>query len=119
LVAAVAVMASTAVVAEPRGMSQSEFQDLLTGNTIVGEWSGRPYRQFFEPDGDTYFLEKGSRPTYGSWRIDPDGRYCSKWPPFGGWTCYRVERDGDALRWHTESGDVNPATVLQGRQMEW
>ncbi len=95
-------------------MTQEEFTALLTGNTIVGEWAGVPYRQFFAADGSTIYLS-GSSKTEGTWRINDTGEYCSVWPPSSDETCYKVTKHGDELLWHqgeeryvshVEEGDV-------------
>jgi hypothetical protein len=95
-------------------MTQEEFTTLLTGNTVIGEWAGVPFRQFFADDGSTIYLS-GSSKTEGTWRVNETGDYCSVWPPSSTETCYKVTKLGDELLWysgneryssHVEAGDV-------------
>jgi hypothetical protein len=95
-------------------LNQEEFTTLLTGNTLVGEWAGVPYRQFFAEDGRTLYLSGGSK-SKGTWRITETGDYCSVWPPSQSEDCYKVTKLGDELIWysgddryssHVEAGNV-------------
>lgn len=100
--------------AEP--MNQGEFQELISGNTMIGEWAGRPYKQFFNENRTTIYQEENSPPTNGTWSINEQGQYCSVWPPDPQETCYNVTREGNNLLW--ESGEnMYPATVVDGDQM--
>ena len=102
-----------------KAMTPEEFRTVLSDNTIVGLWAEREYRQFFSATGRTTYLERGGRPSQGSWRIDTQARYCSVWPPSPAEACYRVERDGERLQWHTSTGAIYPARVLPGEQLQW
>ena len=105
--------------ADPSAMSQNEFRTLIEGNSIVGEWAGRPYRQFFDAHGRTTYVEKGAAATFGTWRIAEDGRYCSVWPPSPQESCYSVQRDGDTLFWDAGGGKVYSSQVVPGQQLDW
>ena len=107
-------LAGIADAAEP--MSQSEFQELITGNTMVGEWAGKPYKQFFNENLTTIYQEEDSPQTNGTWSINEQGQYCSVWPPNPKEACYNVTRDGNNLLWESED-NVYPATVVEGNQM--
>jgi hypothetical protein len=97
-------------------MTQEEFTTLLIGNTVVGEWAGVPYRQFFAEDGSTIYLS-GSSKTEGTWRVNEMGDYCSVWPPSSDEACYKVTRLGDELLWY--SGDNRyPSHVEEGDVLE-
>ena len=74
-------MASGSVWADYAPMTQDEFCELLSGNSIVGQWAGEDYRQYFAETGSTTYAQRGSRKTYGTWRISDDGKYRSIWPP--------------------------------------
>ena len=111
------LVALPAGAAEPHTMTQNEFQTLILGNTIVGTWAGKPYRQFFDEGGQTSYLEKGASVTTGTWRITEDGQYCSVWPPSPQEACYKVQRDGDTLLWDGGGGKTYPSNVVPGKQM--
>jgi hypothetical protein len=97
-------------------MTQEEFTTLLTGNTIVGEWAGAPYRQFFAEDGSTSYLS-GSSKTEGTWRVNETGDYCSVWPPSSDETCYKVVKVADELIWY-EGDNRYPSHVEEGNVLE-
>jgi len=107
-------LAGTVGAAEP--MRQSEFQELILGNTMIGEWAGQPYKQFFNADQTTIYQEENHPPTNGTWRINEQGQYCSVWPPNPQEACYNVTREGDNMLWESED-NVYPATVVDGNQM--
>jgi hypothetical protein len=97
-------------------MTQEEFTTLLTGNTLVGEWAGVPYRQFFAEDGSTIYLS-GSSKTEGTWRVNEMGDYCSVWPPSSREDCYKVTKLGDELIWYS-GDDRYPSHVEEGDVLE-
>jgi hypothetical protein len=97
-------------------MTPEEFQKILSGNTMIGEWDSSSYRQYFSENGTTIYLSNGSQ-SEGTWRIADDGKYCSVWPPSPAETCYTVTRRGEELIWY--SGDNRyPAIVVEGDQLE-
>jgi hypothetical protein len=99
-----------------RPMTTEEFTTMLLGNTLIGEWAGSPYRQFFDRGGNTIYIgDDGSR-SQGYWRIRDDGYYCSTWPPGQRESCYKVTLLADQLLWY--SGDQRyPSHVVEGNQL--
>ena len=87
--------------AEPQKLSGLEIQELLPTITAYGEST----TQTFYEGGTTDFID-GGRPSVGYWRTS-ETQYCSKWPPFGGWTCYDVLLDKDTAEviWIGDSGN--------------
>lgn len=111
-----AVLFSFTFAQEETKMTPEEFETLLAGNTMIGEWGSSPYRQYFSEDGITIYLSNGSQ-SEGTWRIADDGKYCSVWPPSPAEACYIVTRRGGELIWY--SGDNRyPAMVVEGDQLE-
>ena len=39
-------------------LTSNQILELLSGKTVVGSWSGKDYRQYFDEDGTTTFLGK-------------------------------------------------------------
>ena len=93
---------------------QAQLQELLSGNTMYGTWAGRPYQQYFSPNGATRYQEDGSPETVGSWQINERGQYCSVWPPAGRWVCYNVRVDGNEIYWQS-GDDYYPSEVKAGK----
>ncbi|WP_343559978.1 hypothetical protein [Kiloniella sp. b19] len=85
-------------------LSGQAIQELLTGNTASNRPGDSFVHQTFEASGRTVYRQ-GERPTeIGKWRVEGD-QYCSQWPPFGGWSCYRMTSEpfgtlktGDTIR---------------------
>ena len=93
--------------------TQQQLRDLLSGNTLAGEWDGRRYTQHFAANRTTRYREGDGAVTQGTWRITADGLYCSVWPPSPTEACYVVLVDGDRILW--KSGDrIFPSTVIEG-----
>lgn len=97
---AAALLIPTAAKAEPRQLSGVEIKNLLPTITAYGEDT----KQTFYQGGTTDYIS-GGRPSVGYWRSS-ETQYCSKWPPFGGWTCYDILLDEEAseLFWVGDSG---------------
>ncbi len=86
--------------AESVKLTGDEIKALLPTITAYGEDT----KQVFYKGGTTDYIS-GGRPSVGYWRSS-ETQYCSKWPPFGGWTCYDVFVDeaADELTWIGDSG---------------
>jgi hypothetical protein len=102
---------------DPRPLSGVEITKRLTGNTVIGEWNGRAYAQFFNKSGTTLYQQKGAPESRGRWRVS-DGKYCSRWGR-GSWSCYGVlEGDDGGITWvEPSSGKTHPARVVSGYQV--
>ena len=96
-------------------MTEEEFNQLLSGNTMRGVWAGNTYQQYFDPSGDTIYQEQGKPETSGTWRINAQAEFCSIWPPSTDEYCYNVVKDGDTLLWSDGQGNTYPATTEQGK----
>lgn len=86
--------------AESVKLTGEEIKALLPTITAYGDDT----KQVFHKGGTTDYIS-GGRPSVGYWRSS-ETQYCSKWPPFGGWTCYDVFVDEAAneLSWIGDSG---------------
>ncbi len=114
----VALLAASPVCAEQREVSGGELEALLSGNSIDGMWGQTHYVQVFTSSGRTGYRADGSAVDWGSWRIGPQGRYCSIWRG-GGESCYPVIEQDGALHWLVESsGVLHPFTVVEGNLLE-
>ena len=99
-------------------VSAPELQDLLSGNTITGTWSGTKYTQFFSDEGATVYIPAGRQPEIGRWRVNAQtGQYESWWEQ-SGWSRYTVIRTEDGYGWKRGDG-YEPFTVQQGKQIVW
>jgi len=96
----IAFAAPTLAHAEPVKLTGEEIKALLPTITAYG----KDTKQVFYKGGTTDYISNG-RPSVGYWRAS-ETQYCSKWPPFGGWTCYDVILDEGAneLSWIGDSG---------------
>lgn len=86
-------------------MSGDEITQALTGRTLQYPTA----TQDFRASGRTFYV--AGRGSWGYWAVRGD-QYCSLWPPQDLWTCYDMERAGDALRFVGAAGDITPATYL-------
>ena len=114
LLAAIILVAAGAFADEPYQPTQQQLTELLSGNSMEGIWAGRPYLQYFDPDGITHYRERGGEETEGRWRVDENGRYCSVWPPAERWVCYQVTVIGNSLYWKS-GGQYYPAEIRVGK----
>ncbi len=97
-------------------LTQEEFTQMLLGNTLVGEWAGSPYKQFFDRGGNTIYIGDDGQRSQGYWRIREDGYYCSTWPPGQIENCYKVTLLGDDLLWYSGQ-DRYRSYILEGNQL--
>jgi len=92
-------VAGSAAAEDWRSMSGAEISEALTGKTLAYEVAWQEFRV----SGQT--LYNAGRDNWGYWRVEGD-RYCSQWPPQGGWDCYNLESDGHDVRFVESNGDV-------------
>jgi len=99
-------------------LSAGEIEALLTGNTIIGTWSGAAYRQYFAADGTTVYQPESGKQDEGRWRVNPQTNDYESWWRSTGWTPYALVRTGTGgLAW--VNGDrLEPFEIRSGRQME-
>ncbi len=115
-IAAAVLVVSVAAVELPNSAQTPDPQQLtglLSGNTLEGEWAGRPYRQYFSPSGSTRYREGNGPESSGTWRVDGSGRYCSVWPPSAREVCYDVLVESDRIYWKSGK-DYYPSVVIEG-----
>jgi hypothetical protein len=109
---------SHATAAEKR-LSSGEIAAAIKGNTVLGEYEGDPYAQYFDPNGKTIFQLQDGRSFEGDWYVDAaTERYCSyHW--MRGAKCYEVFEDGaDQLTWLEEgTTEREETTLVEGRKL--
>lgn len=95
-----------------------ELSAALSGKTVAGVRDGVHWRQYFDANGVTTFIQKGGRSSYGEWEIR-DGRYCSVWPPSSIWTCYdtRVESDDQVTFVENSKGPDWSGKLYEGNRI--
>lgn len=100
-------------------VSAEEVVDALTGNTIIGNWLGEDYRQFFAESGTTIYrpVESGQEQV-GQWRINAEADlYESLWGGRPPWDQYEVHRDGDTWFWTGGGVQLSPFSIVEGDQL--
>ena len=108
---AIATILPSTSLAEPIALTAPEIETLLTGQTISGEWSGTPYRQLFDANGQTIYTPENGRVEYGRWRVNREtDQYESYWER-SGWSPYGVAQDGDTFFWVQSNGTLQAFAV--------
>jgi len=95
-----------------------EIEALLSGNTIVGTWSGTPYRQYYAADGTTINVAEDGRADEGRWRVNAETDEYESWWRSTGWTPYALVRTEDGNHAWINGDRLEPFRVLPGRQIE-
>lgn len=105
--------------ASEKRLSSGEIAATIKGNTVLGEYEGDPYAQYFNPNGKTIFQLQDGRAVEADWYVDPaTERYCSyHW--MRGAKCYEVFEDGDGkLLWLEEGTNTRePTTLVAGQKL--
>jgi hypothetical protein len=88
------VGSSAMPLAAPARISATETTGIVSGNTVTGVASdGQPYYAWFAPNGQLRFRQ-GTFIDTGTWRIGPDGRFCTAMTKINGGLeeCYFLYR---------------------------
>ncbi|MDT8326069.1 MAG: hypothetical protein RQ750_01605 [Roseovarius sp.] len=107
------------VAAAPMPIIADEITKLLSGNTIVGTWSGTRYRQYFDANGTTTYATEGGRPDDGRWRINPDTNEYESWWRSTGWTPYLLVRKDDGGYAWVNGERYEFFDIVKGKQIDW
>jgi hypothetical protein len=101
----------------PIRMSATDIGSTLVNNTAEGvTTNGLPYAAYFTPDGHERFRE-GNFTDIGTWRVTPDGRFCSALVQLSANTeeCYVMYRVGNNVTFQRPNGTtVGNVTVVPG-----
>lgn len=120
LLVALACTVPTATHAAERKLGEAEIRTLLDNNTVAGEDKQGAWKQFFDANGATTYVQGTEPPSHGRWTVR-GGKYCSQWPPAEGWACYEVTSDPTAdpvpITWIGDSGGTYPGIVLMGNKL--
>ena len=99
-------------------LTAEQITQLLAGNTAIGKWEGKRYRQYFGPDGVTIYAQEGSRSTRGEWRVDQKAdEYQSIWPNDAEWEGWFVMEYAGAHYWVSKSTPPTPFKVEEGERL--
>ncbi len=100
-------------------LSAAEIEVVLTGNTIVGNWVGEDYRQFFAETGSTTYVPvESGQESVGEWRVNVNtGMYESLWNDRPPWDDYEIHFDGENYFWSGQGVELSPFTVVEGNQL--
>ncbi len=119
ILAGLAALAVTsgAAMTDPVPLSATEIEDLLSGNTTVGIWSGTAYRQYYYSNGLTTYLPAEGPVENGKWRANhATNMYESHWGR-AGWSAYGIAKEGDVLFWVERDGTMQAFTVEPGNRL--
>jgi hypothetical protein len=101
----------------PMRMSAPEITTAFANNTVQGVTAdGRPYAAFFTADGTQRFRE-GDFTDVGTWRVLPDGRFCSALTRLGdnAEQCYVMYRSANTITFEQPDGvTVGSVNLLPG-----
>ncbi|MFK7874901.1 MAG: hypothetical protein AB8B71_03860 [Paracoccaceae bacterium] len=111
----VAVLAGAAE-AQSVKLRGDEIGILLSGNTAVGQWEGRPYRQYFDADGSTILAQPDATSSRGQWRVEGE-EFQSRWPGDVEWQGWFVMEYASDWFWVSKSTPPTQFEVLQGQQL--
>ncbi len=99
-------------------MTAAQIEELLSGNTITGTWSGSRYTQYFAENGLTIYFPEGGRPDQGKWRTNADTEQYESWWERTNWTPYTVMITNDGYAW-VNKDSLEPFEVFEGKQVVW
>lgn len=102
----------------PPRLGPEEIAALLSGNTAIGTWDRRLYRQYFAEDGRTLYKPNARPVEEGKWRVNPDtGAYESWWEQTG-WTAYEIGIVGYGYVWIDSEGKTHPFEMRDGNRLD-
>lgn len=99
-------------------LTAEQITNLLSGNTAVGKWDGVGYRQYFDGDGITIYVQDGAQSTRGEWRVDASrDEYQSIWSKDDAWEGWYVMEYVGVYFWVSKATPPTPFRVEQGEHL--
>ena len=120
-VALIAGLSGTAVAEEY--LDAAAIRDLVTGNSLHGEYDGNQFKQNFHADGTVVVFIAGDQVYTVNWIANERDEYCEYWGEEWGWSCFKFKPPVDGkltavkvgdeksvYNWNLEQGfiDINP-----------
>ena len=112
------VLASLAAPAHAQSVKLEghEIEALLSGNTAVGFWGDVSYRQYFDPDGTTIYVEAKANSALGEWRVANDS-YQSIWSGDNDWAGRFVMEFAGDFYWVSKAIPPTPFSIVDGQKL--
>ena len=120
-VALVAGLSGTAVAGDY--LDSAAIRDLVTGNSLHGDYDGSKFKQNFHADGTVVVFIAGDKVYNVNWVANDRDEYCEYWGEDSGWSCFKFKQPVDGkltavkvadeksvYTWNLEEGfiDINP-----------
>ena len=99
-------------------LTAAQITELLAGNTTIGTWSGKGYKQYFATGGMTMYVPDGGQPDQGKWRTNPTTNQYESWWRMTSWTPYTIVMTNDGYAW-VNGESLEPFKVMAGKQVSW
>lgn len=115
MVIAIAMLAAPAH-AQSVKLEGNEIAILLSDNTVLGDWGGVSYRQYFDPDGATIYVEDGTNTALGEWRVVGNS-YQSIWSGDMDWSERFVMEFAGDFYWVSKAIPPTPFSVVDGQNL--
>ena len=91
-----------------------EIVILLSGNTAVGVLDGQAYRQYFDADGTTIYVQDGETSLHGIWRVEGE-EYQSIGVHDADWEGRFVMEYAGQWFWVSKTLPPTPFEVIEGK----
>lgn len=109
-----AAATTSATAAKPSGekVAVADLPAVVTDRTYRGEYEGKPYVEYYAPDGS--MRGKLADEAYtGSWKVVGE-QLCFTYPKDDQTDCYDVFKNGEAFTWVGPDGKVVETTFVEG-----
>jgi len=104
-------------------LDSAAIRDLVTGNSLHGDYDGSQFKQNFHADGTVVVFIAGDQVYNVNWIANERDEYCEYWGDEWGWSCFKfqepvngkltavkVGEEKSVYTWNLEKGfiDINP-----------
>jgi len=100
--------------------SVSDIQAHVIGSTVVGVDNGKPYTEYYNPDGTIEGMD--TEEYTGSWRME-GSKLCTNFPDDDSaktdpkWSCYSIAVNGENATWTDDEDERSEVKLLPGKQL--
>lgn len=100
--------------AKPAGekVPAADLPALVKDRTYSGLFNGKPYKEYYAPDGSLRGTSEGEAYT-GSWKVVGE-QVCFTYSSQNTTDCYDVFKNGEEMSWIGPGGTLEETTVVEG-----
>ena len=99
-------------------LTAAQITELLSGNSVIGTWGGKGYKQYFAKGGHTVYHPDGGHADQGKWRTNSKTNQYESWWQMSNWSSYTIVMTNEGYAW-VNGTKLEHFQVFDGKYTAW